>query len=133
MWSIGSYEGRLRRAITALKYRGQRRWVAPLAGLLSAYVIDRSPCFEDVALIVGVPAGSGVDHVGSILRAACDLRAALEVRDPSRVSGRRVLVVDDVFTDGSTLREVAGVLRGAGAAAVSGLVLARATITGGAT
>ena len=59
------------------------------------------------------------------LWAAGELRAALAVTDPGRVAGRRVLVVDDVFTDGSTLREVAGTLRRAGAVAVSGVVLAR--------
>ena len=59
------------------------------------------------------------------LRAAAEVRPALVVTDPGAVHGRRVLAVDDVFTDGSTLREVALALRRAGAAAVSGLVLAR--------
>jgi len=59
------------------------------------------------------------------LWAACELRAALAVPDPSRVARRHVLVVDDVFTDGSTLREVALALRRCGAAGVSGLVFAR--------
>lgn len=59
------------------------------------------------------------------LWAAGELRAALTVPAPERVTGRRLLVVDDVFTDGSTLREVALVLRDAGAIGVSGLVLAR--------
>jgi predicted amidophosphoribosyltransferase len=59
------------------------------------------------------------------LRAAAEVRAALVVTDPAAVAGRRVLAVDDVFTDGSTLREVAIALRRAGAIAVSGLVLAR--------
>lgn len=59
------------------------------------------------------------------LWAACDLRPALTVPDPDRVRGRQILVVDDVFTDGSTLREVALALRDAGAAGVSGLMLAR--------
>jgi predicted amidophosphoribosyltransferase len=67
------------------------------------------------------------------LWAACDLRPALSVPEPARVDGRRLLVVDDVFTDGSTLREVALVLRMAGAAAVSGLVLARQPWWGGET
>lgn len=62
--------------------------------------------------------------------AAGELRALLEVTDPARVAGRRVLAVDDVFTDGSTLREVALALRGAGATAVSGLVIARRARTG---
>jgi predicted amidophosphoribosyltransferase len=57
--------------------------------------------------------------------AAGPLRAALSVPDPSRVRGRLVLVVDDIFTDGTTLTEVARALRLAGAAPVGGLVLAR--------
>jgi len=59
------------------------------------------------------------------LRAAGELRPTLTVERPERVLGRRVLAVDDVFTDGSTLREVARALRLAGAVGVSGLVLAR--------
>jgi predicted amidophosphoribosyltransferase len=59
------------------------------------------------------------------LRAAGEVRAALVLTDPAAVVGRRVLAFDDVFTDGSTLREVAVALRRAGALAVSGLVLAR--------
>jgi predicted amidophosphoribosyltransferase len=36
-----------------------------------------------------------------------DLRASLRVAHPERVRGKNVLVYDDVFTDGLTLREVA--------------------------
>lgn len=53
------------------------------------------------------------------------LRAALGTGAGVDVRGSRVLVLDDVLTDGSTLREVAGVLRRAGASDVAGLVLAR--------
>jgi predicted amidophosphoribosyltransferase len=53
------------------------------------------------------------------------LRRALCVLAPGAVSGARVLVLDDVLTDGSTLREVARVLRRAGACEVAGLILAR--------
>jgi predicted amidophosphoribosyltransferase len=41
------------------------------------------------------------------------------------LSGRHVVVVDDVLTTGSTLHAVALVLKAAGAARVSGWVLAR--------
>ena len=41
------------------------------------------------------------------------------------ISGARVLVFDDVLTEGSTLREVARLLRRHGASDVAGLVLAR--------
>ena len=53
------------------------------------------------------------------------LRRSLVVPDPSRVTAARVLVLDDVLTEGGTLREVARVLRRAGAREVAGLVLAR--------
>jgi predicted amidophosphoribosyltransferase len=62
------------------------------------------------------------------LWAAVELRAALEVTDHAAVQHKRLLVVDDVFTDGSTLREVALALRRAGAASVEGLALARQPI-----
>ena len=55
-----------------------------------------------------------------------ELRAALCVPDRSAVSGRSVLVIDDVFTTGHDMLEIARALRLAGAAAVDGLVLARA-------
>jgi predicted amidophosphoribosyltransferase len=53
------------------------------------------------------------------------LRRSLVVSDPDVVADARILVIDDVLTDGSTLREVARVLRRAGAREVAGLVLAR--------
>lgn len=53
------------------------------------------------------------------------LRDALKVTDPGLVAGKRILVFDDVFTIGLTLREVARVLRVAGALEVCGLTLAR--------
>jgi predicted amidophosphoribosyltransferase len=54
-----------------------------------------------------------------------ELRAALSVPEPERVVGRRVLVFDDVYSEGFSLREMARVLLGAGAAEVAGLVLTR--------
>ncbi len=53
------------------------------------------------------------------------LRRSLRVSDPSAVEGARVLTVDDVLTEGSSLHEAARVLRHAGAVEVAGLVLAR--------
>jgi ComF family protein len=45
---------------------------------------------------------------------------------PEQVSGRTILLVDDVYTTGATLTECARTLLGAGAAGVEVLVLARA-------
>jgi predicted amidophosphoribosyltransferase len=53
------------------------------------------------------------------------LRAALKVTSPDAVAGKRILIVDDVFTEGFTIREVARALILAGAVEVSEIVLAR--------
>ena len=52
-----------------------------------------------------------------------NVRGAFAVR--ADVRGRHVLVVDDVMTTGSTLDEIAAVLKQAGAARVTNLVVAR--------
>jgi predicted amidophosphoribosyltransferase len=54
-----------------------------------------------------------------------ELRSALSVPDPARVAGRRVLVFDDVYSEGFSLREMARALLDAGAAEVAGLVFTR--------
>jgi predicted amidophosphoribosyltransferase len=171
VWAIALYNSPLRDVIVEYKYRGKRAWATILGRLVSGYLTEHSPWFEDVDLVVACPGQATPDrpwdHMGLVvdaaaasrggelwpfdtaspravvktaptvplmsvgsapsrrLWAACDLRPALAVPQPDRVRGRQVLVVDDVFTDGSTLREVALTLRGAGAVGVCGLVLAR--------
>lgn len=58
------------------------------------------------------------------------LRPMLRVSDPDRVVGKSVLVYDDVFTGGHTLREVALKLKAAGATKVAGVVLTRSQYGG---
>jgi ComF family protein len=55
-----------------------------------------------------------------------NVRGAFTVRKPVRMTGKRVLLVDDVYTTGSTLAECAGVLLDAGADSVAVLTLAKA-------
>ena len=59
------------------------------------------------------------------LIAETELRTALQVPNRDVLDGKRVLVYDDVYTEGLTLREVARALRAAGAREVSEIVLAR--------
>jgi ComF family protein len=54
-----------------------------------------------------------------------NLRRAFGVKDPARVEGRRILLVDDVFTTGTTVNECARILKKAGADEVCVLTLAR--------
>lgn len=71
------------------------------------------------------PALVGLSRVARRACAEGPLRRALRVPAPEAVAGGRVLVIDDVFTEGSTLREVARALILAGAEEVAGLTLAR--------
>jgi ComF family protein len=54
-----------------------------------------------------------------------NLRNSFKVLRPEQIFGRHVLLVDDVFTTGATLRAATAVLKTAGAARVSALTLAR--------
>ncbi len=54
-----------------------------------------------------------------------NLKNAFAVRRPQEIAGKRILLVDDVFTTGATLRVAAAVLKNAGATHVTVLTLAR--------
>jgi len=55
-----------------------------------------------------------------------NIKNAFDLTDPSLVRGRRILLVDDVFTTGSTVNECARILMHGGAECVNVLTLARA-------
>ena len=57
---------------------------------------------------------------------AANLRGAFSVPDPAAIRAKRILLVDDVFTTGSTLAECSRCLLTAGAAAVCCVTVARA-------
>ena len=66
-------------------------------------------------------AQAGLDDRGR----QANLNASFAVTDTALVRGKRILLIDDVFTTGATLREATGVLKRAGAAWVTVLTLAR--------
>jgi ComF family protein len=57
-----------------------------------------------------------------------NVAGAFRAAHPQRIRGRRVLLLDDVFTTGATVDECSRVLLDAGAARVDVLVLARAVL-----
>ncbi|MCX5833066.1 MAG: phosphoribosyltransferase family protein, partial [Deltaproteobacteria bacterium] len=58
---------------------------------------------------------------------AANVRGAFELGDRQRIKGKKVLLIDDVYTTGSTVRECARILLRGGARSVGILTLARAT------
>jgi predicted amidophosphoribosyltransferase len=98
------------------------------AGLLSgdgACRVDSGPV-PAIVKTGPTPRLAPLDHRERRRVAEEHLRPALRVPDPRRTAGRRILVFDDVFTDGRTLDEVARALRlRGGAREVCGLTLCR--------
>jgi ComF family protein len=54
-----------------------------------------------------------------------NLKHSFVVRRPGQIAGKRILLVDDVFTTGATLRAAAQALKAAGVSHVTALALAR--------
>ncbi|MEW6325889.1 MAG: ComF family protein, partial [Nitrospirota bacterium] len=66
------------------------------------------------------PAQVGLDAV----ERRRNVKGAFAARDPARLEGKRVVLVDDVLTTGSTLNECARTLKRAGAVSVAVLTIA---------
>jgi predicted amidophosphoribosyltransferase len=148
--ALWAYEGATRDLVTELKYRRRRDLVPQVADLLAARV--RPP---DGAVVTWAPTAverrrqRGADHAELLARALArrwtlqcgsllcrrpgppqtGRDAAARRRHPGfeapGCAPRAVVVVDDVATTGATLRAAAHALRGAGAAEVVGVVMAR--------
>jgi predicted amidophosphoribosyltransferase len=114
---------------------GARRKWDPVGAVAARLRVLVAPLWEieagAVAKRVETPAMQGRTWTDRQEIATGPLRRSLVVPVPRRVAGARILVLDDVLTEGGTLREMAHVLRRAGAREVAGLVLARPVWRGG--
>lgn len=159
LW-LGDYDGRLRRAVRAVKYGGRRRLGATLGDLLGAAVHAAGWPVGRVAAVPLHPARRrrrGYDQAHVVARAAAvrlgapqvrGLRRVRPTRRQARLHGRQrdanvagafaaarmapvpVLLIDDVWTTGATARACRTALLAAGARAVRVAVLARADASG---
>ena len=159
--SAGVYDGTLKAAIHAFKYRGGLLFAKPLGRLLAQHgrrALDGGPAdilvpvplhakrlrergFNqslELARCVGASWGVPVSVEGLSRTRNTPQQVGLSRAERSRnmrgafawsggrLGGRRVLLVDDVYTSGATANECAGVLKRAGAGAVAVLTLAHA-------
>jgi ComF family protein len=97
------------------------------AELIARAAVKRLPQPIEVAAGVLVRQRATISQVGlSREQRIANMSDAFRVRDPRRVQGRTVIVVDDVMTTGTTLSECARVLKKAGAERVWAATVARA-------
>ncbi len=89
---------------------------APIAGSIGAPLIPN-------ALVRWKKTPSQVRS--TVAQREANVAGAFRVPDATHVSGKRVLLVDDVYTSGSTLRECARTLLDAGARAVLAITVCR--------
>lgn len=79
VWEVGAYEGALRRALLAYKYRGAVWWAGVFARILAGYLERNAGWFDDFDILTAVPAfeGHGArrawDPVGRVLAEAAPL------------------------------------------------------------
>ncbi len=112
-------------AIVPVPLHWRRRWQRGFnqSELLARALARRTgvPVLPALWRTRATPAQAGLSNT----RRRQNMAAAFDCRRPERVQGKRLLLIDDVMTTGSTATACAGALKRAGAAGVSLLTLAR--------
>ena len=134
-----AYGGAIAQAITRMKYESRPDLARPLGDLLwRALAVHGSPgprgapnvrrCESGAVRRDVRPAERHTPKQASLDRDTrlANVAGAFRVREPTRVQGRAVLLVDDVSTTGATLDACSRALRTAGARTVATAVLAKA-------
>lgn len=85
---------------------------------------------EDV-LVQAKDKGKKQRHCRTDLQRRNNIKGIYRVLEPEKVSGRNIILIDDVLTSGATMKECADTLLNAGAKTVVGLALARTQRNGG--
>jgi competence protein ComFC len=101
-----------------LRKRGFNQSLVLAKGVAESYGIPMDDCMEKYRPTKNQNELSRDDRL-------VNLRGAFRVKDASDISGRTVLIIDDVMTTGATLNECARALLDAGASEVRGITLAR--------
>ncbi len=160
LWSLGAYQGRLKSAITALKYKSLPQLADILANITLDYWQRHEPYFLEETkqtLVTAVPLHwyrknkrgfnqaeliarkLGLKYIEVLKRVKYtkpqvklegdqrreNIKNAFALSGNNELLTNNYLLIDDVWTTGSTLRECCSVLKKAGVKGVWALTLAR--------
>lgn len=169
LWSLGVYEGHLRKAIQKLKYKWVSEIAKELVDVTVEYWAKNSPLLLDKIrkdkgqswIVTAVPlhykrqnwrgfnqsellgnmfaSRLGLKHQQTLKRIRnttpqmkleaqarrMNIKNAFEVVAGLQLSGVKILLIDDVWTTGSTLKECGYILKRSGASVVWALTIAR--------
>jgi predicted amidophosphoribosyltransferase len=126
VWFGTEYTGVAKRLVHELKFA----YAAPAAQRTAECLADCLPGLRPGTIVTHVPTVTahvrerGFDHAARIARLT-QLEGAFRVLRPHIVQDASILLIDDVYTTGTTLETAAEVLCAAGAAHVDAAVFAR--------